>query len=290
MVCARPVLVVLLCLCSLFDASLAEAKPSFRSAMVPFVGVGVGVHPKIMLIGEFQLRVALNDEARRSSDSQGFQVRGGPSFRLLPFLALDVHYAYSKGLLPVEGPGEEEHRGQLGLRIGTPRSEGKKFAVSNRTRVDLRGYRIAQIYQEAEDQGFSFHVRMRNETVVTAIVKEWFQSSLQAEALLQPDLGSIDMLQLRTALVLHGRISLGHRASEKRAARRRPPPALYWLAGSQLLLSPVSLLKAGSGENGSIGSIPGGSTLDNWARSTSFSSDPANHVDMLVSCGLSVVF
>ncbi|GEM_PF-6576309 len=253
--------------------SPAAAETALRTTVAPTVGSAVVVHPKIVLMGEAQMRVAADAEARRTGDPVGVQMRAGPSFFLGQLVGLDLRYAYAWGLFPLNGPGIEEHRVQLGLRVGTPRSGDRGLAVANRTRLDLRGYRLAPM-----GSSFTFHMRPRNETLVTVQISEWFQISLQAEALLQPDLGRIDMFQLRGGSVLHGYVPLGRKNSHSESRRRKNRPMLSWVVGAQFGLSPISLLAANR---------PKGGFLEDDAPAETAEND---HVDLVLTVGLSGVF
>ena len=178
---------------------------------------------------------------------------------------------------------------QPGLRVGTRRDGSRRLAVANRTRLDLRAYRLNSRGQ------FGFHLRPRNETVVKVLVKPWFQTSLQAEALIQPDLGLVDMLQLRSGLILHGHIGLGPRRPVRPETQgrgfRRNRPTLSWVVGAQVGFSPVAIVTADAQlQDVAIPVARIGAGEAAAASEVSPVSDPANHVDMVFTLGLSGVF
>lgn len=198
--------------------------------MAPTAGTGVFVHENIAFEGRFQGRIMT--EADESADRTSLAFAVGPRFFAARILSFGLDYGYAQGVYPYEGPGREEHLVQPALRIGTA-SEGRKFAIANRARVDLRTYR-------EPNADWGFHVRPRNEVTVTGIVRPWMRISMLTEGLVQPDLGSKEMLQVRTGLALHGRIDL---VKGDRWRYNRAPPALHWLASAQVGLRPVALAR-----------------------------------------------
>lgn len=213
-----------------WSPSVAAAPPTLRTSVAPTIGTGVLVHERIALEGQVQARVVAGPDSE--ADRAGVSARVGPRFFLTRALSFGLDYGYARGVFPYDGPGREEHLVSPGLRIGSS-SEGRRFAVANRVRLDLRTYR-------EPDEDWDFHLRPRDEVTVTAIFRPWMRLSALGEALVQPDLGRVDMLQVRAGLALHGRIDLGR---DERGARNRPPPALHWLLAAQVGLSPVALAR-----------------------------------------------
>ncbi len=239
----------------------AAQDADLRTAVVPSAGTVVRLHPRVAAVGAVSLRWVAFDPTDQS-DLVGTQLQGGLRLFVHPILGLGVDYAYGHGRFPIEGTYGREHRASVGVRTATP---GKRFMVSDRLRVDLRGLRARG--------NWHFRVRPRNELVATVIFREWMQTSVTAEGLLQPQDGWSQMLQVRAGLALHGQIATGERRDGQ-----RPPPSLQWLIADQVVTHPIALWRARAARVAGL------------AGQTMAPGHPGQTVDMVVTFGLSGVF
>ena len=241
--------------------------------MAPTAGTGVFVHENVAFEGRVQGRIMTDADESADRTSLAFAV--GPRFFAARILSFGLDYGYAQGVYPYEGPGREEHLVQPGLRIGTA-SEGRKFALANRARVDLRTYR-----EPGADWGF--HVRPRNEVTLTGIIRPWMRVSMLAEGLLQPDLGSKAMLQVRSGLALHGRIDL---VRGDRWRYNRAPPALHWLVSAQAGLRPVALARDTAADAVHDAAVDADRVTARIFETLPGSSSPREAIDLVITFGL----
>ncbi len=257
---------VCLSVAALTWSSAARAESvGLRTSVAPTTGTGVQIHPRVSLRGSVQGRFIASGP--RLGDRQSLGVGAGALVSAHPVVAASMQYEFGYGHFPLEGTATQEHRAQLGIRLGNPAAE--RFAVSHLTRLDFRTYKTL-------DRGFSFHMRPRTELRLTGIIHRAFQISQASEVLVQPSDGLRDMLQLRFALALHGDIPLSKR--EQKHEGDRSPPSLYWIVADQFGLSPIAMaVRRTQG--------PAGDTVASQQHA-----DRANTLDMVLTIGVGALF
>lgn len=245
---------------TLLSSSAWAAKPKVRTSAAPSLGVGVLLHPKVALRATGGPRFRLAGPSL--GDKVGLSLSPGLHVFAHPVLGVSLHYRFASGEFPLDGPGRTEHSVIPGLRLG---GGGERFVVANLARLELRNLWIDGV-------GRQFWLRPRDTLRLTAIVRRWFQTSLETEVLLSPREGMGRTLQLRSGLALHGEIPLGPPAERG----KRPTSNLYWITATGIGLTPVALAR---GYDGAVDT-----------RIEAQRADQASTLDIVLTAGLAVVF
>lgn len=244
----------------LISSSAWAAKPKVRTTVAPSVGAGVLLHPKVALRASGGPRVRVAGPSL--GDRVGLSLSPGLHVFAHPVLGLSLSYRFTAGEFALDGPARREHTVIPGLRLG---GGGERFVVSNVTRLELRNLWI-------DGYGHQFWLRPRDALRLTAIIRRWFQTSLETEVLLSPREKLGRTLQLRSGLAFHGEIPLGPPAEKG----KRPTPNLYWITAAGVGLTPVALAR---GYDGAVRN-----------RIEAQRADQASTVDVVLTAGVAVVF
>jgi len=225
--CLRSLIVGLVWLWLAMPSAWGQSR--MRSAAAPSLGASVNVVPK--------LAMRLNVEGRfvtsgpRWAHWASLAMRAGPYAQVHPIVGLYANYLFAEGVFPLDGTGNREHAGQIGLRLS---SLGERFLIGNSTALDLRGIRTGHRW--------GFDTRTRSELRLTGVFFPWLKLSTTSEVLVSPSLPSDDRLQLRTGLMLHGDIERPRDLSgASGTSERRAPPGLFWLVGARAGLHPMAM-------------------------------------------------
>ncbi len=103
------------------------APPELRTSVAPTVGARAGLHPRVALEVHGQARLRADDPAGVTAPA-GVRFELGPTVFVGRLASFELRYGYAWGRSPIEGPGLEEHFGQLGFSVGTP-AEGRVVGI-----------------------------------------------------------------------------------------------------------------------------------------------------------------
>lgn len=206
------------------------APPRLRVSVAPAAVVTGHVGPRLSVDGKVGLSIFTKDPSPLGSPV-GVFASVGTRWSINRALGFFGSYGYGRGRVPLEGGWDQEHRGALGIYVGTP-ADGRLLGVSNRTRLDLRGVQ--------RDHVWSFRVRARNETALVLNFKEWMQLSMPIELLISPQLSSADMMQIRAGVGLGGSAAVGN--AQRASAAERPVARIRWLLAARAGFWPVALV------------------------------------------------
>lgn len=201
----------------------AFAKPGVRATMATQVGTTGQVHPRLAVTagvgGQFLLKESPpNDRAGAFADV-------GVASSLHDIVTVTAGYHYGYGTFTWDSPGQQEHRGSVGLRVAT---RGRKVFFVNRTDLNLRGVELHGRWR--------FAPRIHEEMRLTAAFHPAIGLSVFSEILMHVRDPWRDLVQLRPGLAVHGEIPL----ARKDAGKARDVN-LFWFAGQQVGLYPVAL-------------------------------------------------
>jgi hypothetical protein len=229
---ARSLASLLVALVIGLKAQSAWAKPAqVRTHITPGIGAEARLTPAIALALQAQMRIVdVAGPFTHEKKKDGVFLRTALALRLNELMGAELGYAYGYGVFPVEGIARQEHRGEIGFRVGASGESG--FSLMNRLRLDVR------ILEEVRGK-WVVRARPRNEVRLNYSIAPPFSLALTTEVLAQGPWSMRTWLGLRGGVVAHGRFGLGSNAEGE------PRAYLQWHFGDQLAFWPLAVGRVG---------------------------------------------